>query len=85
MNQLTREDLVRLLRDSAGVDETVDLEGDILDRSLEELGYDSLSALEIAASIQRQFDVILPDEGDTKDRTVRWLLDFVNADLGAQS
>ena len=49
MPQFTLEDLKRVLREAAGEDESVDLDGGIMDTEFGELGYDSL------ANFNRQF------------------------------
>jgi act minimal PKS acyl carrier protein len=77
------EDLRRVLLASAGADETVDLAGDILDRSFDELGYDSLAVLEAGRLIERGFGVTLPDSVLTESGTPRDLLAAVNAHIAA--
>ena len=62
MTQFMMTDLVRVMRAVAGEDESVDLDGDILDLEFEELGYDSLAMMEIAATIEREFCLELPEE-----------------------
>ncbi|WP_329564297.1 acyl carrier protein [Kitasatospora sp. NBC_01266] len=55
-------DLTRLLRECAGEDEAVDLDGDVLDVSFYELGYDSLAILQVTGRIQRDYGIELPEE-----------------------
>lgn len=76
--ELTIDDLVRILTETAGEDEGVDLNGDILDRSLRELGYDSLAMMETAARIQQEFGVRVPDDIVMELDTPREVLDAVN-------
>ena len=78
IREITVEDLKRILRESAGVDEYVDLEGEILDTDFDALGYDSLALLETAARISREYGVTLDDEAVTSARTPRRFLKFVN-------
>ncbi|MFJ9568735.1 acyl carrier protein [Streptomyces bacillaris] len=81
--EFTLDDLKRILRDGAGADEGVDLDGDILDTGFEELGYESLALLETGSRIEREFGITLDDDvlGDTQ--TPRALLAAVNAAIGS--
>jgi act minimal PKS acyl carrier protein len=78
----TLDDLRRILIAGAGTDESVDLDGDILDVSFEHLNYDSLALLETAGRIEREYGVSL-DEGLTDGATPRSLLAVVNAQLNS--
>lgn len=60
--QFTLPDLVRIMRECAGEDDTVDLAGDIADTAFPELGYDSLAILEAAGAITRQYGVTLAED-----------------------
>lgn len=79
--EFTLEDLRRILREAAGTEEGVDLEGDILDTELEALGYESLALLETAGRIEREYDITLDDSVVTDAKTPRALLELVNAQL----
>lgn len=70
---MTLDDLRRILSESAG-SEGGQLDGDILDTTFTELGYDSLALLETTAVIQQEYGVEVPD----KVVTPRDLLDSVN-------
>ncbi|MDT0566718.1 acyl carrier protein [Streptomyces sp. DSM 3412] len=74
-------DLRRILREGAGADENVDLEGNILDLDFEDLGYDSLARLETGGRIEREFRIKLADETLTEVATPRALIEAVNAQL----
>ena len=76
--EITIGDLQRLLRESGGEDENVDLDGDILDVDFEELGYDSLALLETAGRIQRDYGITLDDSTVSDARTPRALMAAVN-------
>ncbi|GAA2062595.1 MULTISPECIES: acyl carrier protein [Streptomyces] len=78
-HKFTLDDLKRVLREGAGADEDVDLDGDILDSDFESLGYESLALLETGSRIEREFDISLADETLTEARTPRDLLTAVNA------
>ncbi|MEV8098476.1 acyl carrier protein [Kitasatospora sp. NPDC085879] len=75
---LTLEDLVAILRESAGEDEEVDLGGDIADVPFTDLGYDSLALLETAGRVQREHGIVLDDEAMAAAETPRLFLAAVN-------
>lgn len=81
MAEFTVQDLVRLLRECAGEDESVDLEGDILDTTFTDLGYDSLALFNTVSRIERDYLVQLPDEVVSEARTPRHLTDLISAGL----
>jgi len=58
MTTITLDDLRRIMRESAGADESVDLDGDIAAVPFEDLGYDSLALLEMSAVVRQEFDVV---------------------------
>lgn len=74
----TLDDLRRILREGAGTDEEVDLDGDILDEEFTTLGYDSLALLETSARITRERQLELDDDVITAARTPRDLINAVN-------
>ncbi|WP_145502581.1 acyl carrier protein [Streptomyces sp. CFMR 7] len=76
-------DLKRIIKEGVGADESVDLEGDILDVDFEALGYESLAMLETGTRIEREFGITLDDETVTKTATPRGLIEAVNARLGS--
>ncbi|GHE66435.1 acyl carrier protein [Streptomyces thermocarboxydus] len=78
-HEFTLEDLKRILREGAGADEGVDLDGDILDTDFGSLGYESLALLETGGRIEREFGITLDDETLTDAATPRSLLEAVNA------
>ncbi|WP_066947982.1 acyl carrier protein [Streptomyces lushanensis] len=75
---VTLADLTRMLRESAGEEEGVDLDGDVLDVSFDDLGYDSLAMLQVVGQIQREYGVRLPDETIADAETPRALLTLIN-------
>lgn len=81
MRQFTIDDLKRILLEGAGADEGVDLHGDILDSSFDDLGYESLAMLETSSRIEREYGITLDDTAVTDAGTPRALLDVVNAHL----
>ncbi|MBA6437043.1 acyl carrier protein [Streptomyces sp. GMR22] len=83
VKQFTVEDLKRILREGSGADESVDLDGDILDADFEALGYESLAMLETGGRIEREYGITLDDTELTDARTPRTLVGVVNARLSA--
>jgi len=81
MARFTLDDLRQVLRAAAGEDDSVDLDGDILDTEFGELGYDSLAIMETASMIQRSFDVKLPDDDVGRQHTPGQFIAFVNSVL----
>ncbi|MEU8589966.1 acyl carrier protein [Streptomyces sp. NPDC048664] len=79
--EFTIEDLKRILREGAGSDDAVNLDGDILDTDFEALGYESLAMLETGGRIEREFEVTLDDDALTEARTPRALIEVVNDTL----
>ncbi|MYT74279.1 MULTISPECIES: acyl carrier protein [unclassified Streptomyces] len=77
--EFTLDDLKRILREGAGADENVDLDGDIIDTDFESLGYESLAMLETGGRIEREFGVTLDDDTLTDAKTPRALIETVNA------
>ncbi|MDG6101802.1 acyl carrier protein [Dactylosporangium aurantiacum] len=85
MAQFSIDQLIELLRDSAGEDEAVDLTGDVLDVPFDQLGYDSLALLNTVSRIERDNGIHLSDSVVTDAKTPRLLLDEVNARLGRRA
>ncbi|MEU6102501.1 acyl carrier protein [Streptomyces flaveolus] len=77
----TLDDLRRILREAAGADEGVDLDGDILGTEFEALGYESLALLETGGRIEREYGITLDDDTLAEARTPGELVDAVNARL----
>ncbi|MEU3861291.1 acyl carrier protein [Streptomyces sp. NPDC028722] len=81
MSAFTLDELRSMLQESVGVDESVDLGGDILDTPFSSLGYDSLAMLEITARIQHDLGVAVPDEHMELMTTPRAVLDYIDHHL----
>ncbi|HEY4854007.1 MAG TPA: acyl carrier protein [Streptosporangiaceae bacterium] len=84
VQELTIEDLRSILRTAAGVDEAIDLDGDIIDLTFEQLGYDSVALLEACGWIEREHEIELEDSTIADAPTPRALLATVNAQLAAE-
>ncbi|HZU56491.1 MAG TPA: acyl carrier protein [Actinocrinis sp.] len=77
---IDREVLTRLLRESAGVEEGVDLDGeDVLDTPFVEIGYDSLALLQVTGRIRREYGIDLPDDAVSDAETFRSLLEMIQS------
>ncbi len=81
MSEFTLEELVVVLRECAGEDESVDLDGDIIDTTLGELGYDSLALLNTLCRVERERGIELPDGLIRGSMTPRELINEVNSRL----
>jgi minimal PKS acyl carrier protein len=81
--EFTVDDLKRILRKSAGVQDGIDLDGEILDRPFDEMGYESLALLETGLGIEREFGIQLDDAVLTEAETPRALVAAVNEHLAA--
>jgi act minimal PKS acyl carrier protein len=76
--EVTLTDLTRMLRESAGEEEGVNLDGDVIDTPFIDLGYDSLALLQVIGQIQRDYGVVVPDDAVVDAETPRALLALIN-------
>ncbi|MFG2087275.1 MULTISPECIES: acyl carrier protein [unclassified Spirillospora] len=83
MSRFTVDDIRRILRDCAGEPDSVSLEDDIGAISFEQMGYDSLAVLEMAARIQQEFLVAIPDETVSELPTPDAVVGYVGPRLAA--
>ncbi len=81
MTELTLEDLIKIMRECAGEDEAVDLDGEISDVDFDQLGYDSLALMEASSRVSRDYGVVLPEEDLTDIRTPGQFVALVNGHL----
>ncbi|MEV6674493.1 acyl carrier protein [Streptomyces sp. NPDC051162] len=82
MANFTVDDLKRILRAGAGVDEQIDLDGEnIADRQFADLGYDSLALLELANRIEREYAIQIPDGDLEHTKTLREAVAYVTSRL----
>jgi act minimal PKS acyl carrier protein len=85
MREFTLADLTRIMRASVGVDDSVDLDGEILDTLFTDLGYDSLAKLEIASKVDLEVGTTTPDDAVTDLETPRQFVAYVNERLAERS
>ncbi|MFC3997687.1 acyl carrier protein [Nocardiopsis sediminis] len=78
MAEFTMDDFRRVTRAAVGVDDSVDLDGDIAATPFGDLGYDSLAVLEIANKVEKEFRVAIPEEAVGELETPREFVDYVN-------
>jgi acyl carrier protein len=76
--ELTFAELREIMLASAGEDETVTLDGDVLDTSFTDLGYDSIALMEITANVGRACGISLADDL-TGEQTLGEVLALINA------
>ncbi|MEU4745177.1 acyl carrier protein [Actinosynnema sp. NPDC023658] len=74
-------DLKRVLREAAGVDESVDFDGDIADVDFTDLGYDSIALLETTSRVEREYGVTLAEDAVVTSTNPRRLLALINDSL----
>lgn len=77
MAAFTIGDLRRIIVAAAGEREEGTFDGDVLEITFEELGYDSIALLETASRVEREMRVTLPDELVTEATTPRKFIDLV--------
>ncbi|HEX9334795.1 MAG TPA: acyl carrier protein [Pseudonocardiaceae bacterium] len=75
---LTLDDLRGIML-TCGTDADVDLDSDIVDTPMDQLGFDSLALLHIASLVQRRTEVAIPDHLALELKTPGAVLEFVNS------
>ncbi|KUN78838.1 acyl carrier protein [Streptomyces bungoensis] len=84
MATFTQADLVRCIREAAGEDEGLDLDGDIADMTFADMGYDSVAMVEVTLLVERELGINLPEDDRTgKDATPKQFVELVNELLPA--
>jgi len=78
LKHLTLVEFVAVVRACAGDSDEYDLDGDILDVTFEELGYDSLALLEVSARLKQEHGVVLTDDEILGLSSPRAALELVN-------
>jgi acyl carrier protein len=82
MSSLTIEGLRSIMGRCVGDDDSINLDGDLLDTPFLILGYDSLALLETATILKREYGVVIPDDELNDLETPGALLDKVNTVAG---
>ncbi|TCK22206.1 acyl carrier protein [Pseudonocardia endophytica] len=83
MDTFTLEDLKTYLREAVGDDDSVDLDGDIVDVPFAELGFDSLAVIDTTSKIERRYGVALPEDAAAAAETPGELLELVTSQIAA--
>ncbi|MEU6731374.1 phosphopantetheine-binding protein [Nonomuraea wenchangensis] len=81
MSRITLAELTEIMRTSVGVEEDVDLDGDIGEITFADLGYDSLAVLELVSQVERRYGVSIPDEAVPEMPTPARAVAFINERL----
>lgn len=79
MSEMTPDLLREVMRETAGEGDDIDLDADVLHTPFEELEFDSLALIEIAARIKQRFGVVIPEDAILELKTPQMMLDHVNA------
>lgn len=80
-NSFTIDDLRELIRSAVGIDDGVDLDGEIEDVPFADLGYDSLALIEMASHLKRTSGITIPDDAAAGLSSPRAAVDIINAHL----
>lgn len=78
MTTFNLDDLITIMRECAGEDESVNLSGEVAEMDFEELGYDSLALMEAASRVQRTYGLSLPEDELAEVRTPAGFVTLVN-------
>jgi act minimal PKS acyl carrier protein len=62
MPQFTVDELKRAMLTAVGEDESIDLERDILDVPMADLGFDSLALMDVADILGREYGIEIPED-----------------------
>jgi len=81
MSELTLDSLRELLTEVAGADEGAGPSPDFGRLTFDELGYDSLALMEMAARLERDYGVVIDDEQIDELETPADVLELVNKAL----
>ena len=85
MPELTLPELMTIVREGAGADESLADGAPRGDVPFADLGYDSLALLETVNRIERRYGVRLSDDIADPANTPGWLLDEVNSILRGET
>jgi act minimal PKS acyl carrier protein len=67
----------------AGPGKHPELDGEFIDVTYEDLGFDSLAVLQLATRVQQELGVPFPDDAVAEMATPRDVLDYVNKQMAA--
>lgn len=76
--KFTLDALLEVMHACAGVEDGAPVDASNADTEFEELGYDSLAVLELAAQVQRQYGVTMPDECVEYMKTPNQAIEYIN-------
>jgi act minimal PKS acyl carrier protein len=85
MSQFALTDLIRILRACAGEEQPGVLDGDILDSTFSDLGYDSVAVLQVISLVEREYGIQLADETVADAPTPLHLIDAVGSALSERA
>jgi acyl carrier protein len=79
------DDLIERVRKTIATSKRIPEERVTIDSAFEELGIDSMDAVEILFALENEFDISIPDEEVKHVRNVRQMVDGVERLLAAKS
>ncbi len=81
---ITLDDLIEIMRSSAGTEEAVTLDNEIADVPFSDLGFDSLAVLEIQSQIRLRHGIPMSDDSIERMTTPRATVEYANSLRGAE-
>lgn len=84
MKQLDLPELLRIMRECAGEDESVSSRSDVAETDFAALGYDSLALMETATKVEQEYHVTIAEEQLASVRTPAEFIHVVNEQLVGQ-
>lgn len=78
MEELTLDELIRLIETHAGEPDEGELDVNVVDVLFEQLGYDSIRLLEVISQIKNRYGLDLSEEILSEMKTPRQTLDKIN-------
>ena len=79
------DELIERVRQVIATSKRIPLERVTIDSAFEELGIDSMDAVEILFALENEFDINIPDEEVKSVRSVRQMVEGVEKLLAAKS
>lgn len=79
---MTDDEILKHLKEIALDEEGIDISGASLDSTLKELGFDSLSTLQMVVSVEDEFGIELSEGTDGMPETLGGIVDMIRGAMG---